>query len=82
MCTYLAKRGATYYFRRGIPAELRPALGGKLEFMISLRTKDREAAKRLIPQHTAATDKLLDQARSHLGQEARRALRSRFRSRS
>jgi len=38
MCTYLAKRGATYYFCRGIPAELRPALDGRAEFMISLRT--------------------------------------------
>ncbi|MBO9622565.1 MAG: hypothetical protein J7500_07615 [Sphingomonas sp.] len=27
MCTYLAKRGSTYYFRRVIPVELRSALG-------------------------------------------------------
>ncbi|WP_420822569.1 DUF6538 domain-containing protein [Sphingomonas gei] len=32
MCTYLAKRGATYYFRRAIPVELRPAFGGRAEF--------------------------------------------------
>lgn len=64
MCTYLAKRGATYYFRRVIPAELRPVLGGKAEFMLSLQTKDREAAKRLIPDKTKATDHLLDEARA------------------
>jgi hypothetical protein len=62
MCTYLTKRGSTYYFRRVIPAELRPALGGKAEFMLSLRTKDREAAKRLILDRTKETDRLLDEA--------------------
>ncbi|MGK6356211.1 DUF6538 domain-containing protein [Sphingomonas sp. DT-207] len=62
MCTYLTKRGSTYYFRRVIPAELRPALGGKAEFMLSLRTKDREQAKRLIPDKTKETDRLLDEA--------------------
>jgi hypothetical protein len=64
MCTYLAKRGSTYYFRRVIPAELRPALSGKAEFMLSLQTKDREAAKRLIPDKTKETDRLLDEARA------------------
>lgn len=62
MCTYLTKRGSTYYFRRVIPADLRPALGGKTEFMLSLRTKDREQAKRLIPDKTKETDRLLDEA--------------------
>lgn len=68
MCTYLARRNSTYYFRRVIPAELRPALGGKSEFMLSLRTKDRAEAKRLIPAKTAQTDALLDQARLQMGQ--------------
>lgn len=63
MCTYLAKRGSVYYFRRIIPAELRAALGGKAEFMLSLRTKDREQAKRLIPDKTKLTDRLIDEAR-------------------
>jgi integrase len=62
MCTYLAKRGSTYYFRRAVPAELRPSLGGRVEFMLTLKTKDREEAKRRIPAHTLATDKLLSQA--------------------
>lgn len=71
MCTYLAKRGSTYYFRRAIPAELRPAFGGRAEFMLSLRSKDRAAAKLRIPAHTAETDKLLaDAARSLAGKPA------------
>ena len=37
MCTYLTKRGATYYFRRKVPDELRPAMGGKVEFMVSAK---------------------------------------------
>lgn len=68
MCTYLAKRGATYYFRRAIPVELRPAFGGRAEFMLSLRSKDRAEAKLRIPAHTVETDKLLaDAARSLAG---------------
>lgn len=63
MCTNLAKRGATYYFRRAIPAELRPAFDGKAELMVSLRTKDRETAKRLIPARRIESDRLLDAAR-------------------
>lgn len=66
MCTYLAKRGSTYYFRRPIPLELRPAFDGKAEFMVSLRTKDRQQAKRLIPAHTEATESELDAARVRL----------------
>lgn len=46
--SYLTKRGSTYYFRRVIPQELQPVMGRR-EFMLSLRTKDREDAKRLVP---------------------------------
>lgn len=62
MCTYLTKRGATYYFRRTIPAELRPSMGGRAEFMVSLRTKDREEAKRLIPAETQQSQRILYEA--------------------
>lgn len=44
MCTYLAKRGTTYYFRRPVPAELRPYLENRREWMLSLATNDRETA--------------------------------------
>lgn len=70
MCTYLAKRGATYYFRRAIPAELRPAFGGRAEFMVSLRSKDRAEAKLRIPAHTTETDKLLADATRSLAGKA------------
>lgn len=66
MCTYLAKRGSTYYFRRAIPVELRPAFGGRAEFMLSLRSKDRAEAKLRIPAHTVETDKLLADATQSL----------------
>lgn len=63
MRTYLSKRGATYYFRRAVPEELRTALGGRHEWMISLRTKDHAEAKRRIPAHAKETDRLIDEAR-------------------
>ncbi|WP_294333300.1 DUF6538 domain-containing protein [uncultured Sphingomonas sp.] len=64
MCTYLATRQSTYYFRRVVPAELRPFLGNRREWMISLGTKDRETAKRMIPAHTIATNAEIDRATS------------------
>ncbi|ODP36203.1 hypothetical protein BFL28_07280 [Sphingomonas turrisvirgatae] len=36
--------------------------------MLSLRTKDRDEAKRLIPRHTIETDGLLDKARARMSQ--------------
>jgi integrase len=67
MCTYLVRRNATYYFRRVIPAELRPAFDGKREFMVSLRVTNREAAKALIPDKTKETTRLLEAARVRIG---------------
>ncbi|WP_049813647.1 DUF6538 domain-containing protein [Sphingomonas sp. UNC305MFCol5.2] len=67
MCTFLAKRNSTYYFRRVVPAELRPFFGGRREWMVSLGTKDRDTAKRLIPDKTKETDRLLDEALASLG---------------
>ena len=66
MCTYLTKRGATYYFRRLVPGELRPYLDSRREWMISLRSKDREEAKKKIPDHTIASDELIEAARASL----------------
>lgn len=73
MCTYLAKRGATYYFRRPVPEELQPYAQNRREWMISLRCKDREAAKRQIPQHTIATDALIAEARGALERDRDRS---------
>ena len=68
MCTYLDQVGSTYYFRRVVPVELRPFIRtatGKprSEWKISLGTKDRVEAKRLIPDHAKATEALLDAAK-------------------
>ncbi|MFK3890977.1 DUF6538 domain-containing protein [Sphingomonas sp. NPDC079357] len=67
----MARRDWTYYFRRVIPVELRPAFDGRAEFMVSLRSKDRAEAKLRIPAHTVETDKLLaDAARPLAGKPA------------
>jgi integrase len=66
MCTYLSSTRSTYYFRRGIPAELRPFLQGRHEWMRSLGTKDRATAKQRIPAVTIETDALLASARARL----------------
>lgn len=71
MCTYLTKRGATYYFRRVIPDDLRAAFNGAGEFMFSLRTKDREEAKRKTRLESVRTDRLLEEARAGLDAPAR-----------
>ena len=63
MCSYLHKApNGVYYFRMGIPADLRPFMAGKREIKRSLGLKDREAAKALIPDMTKAAHALLKQA--------------------
>ena len=71
MCTYLDQVGSTYYFRRVVPLELRPFIltrtgAPRSEWKVSLGTKDRETAKRLIPSHTLAADREIDAARAAL----------------
>ncbi len=66
MCTYLQSHQGTYYFRRGVPAEIRhllPTASGKprTEWRWSLRVKNREAAKRLLPDSIAKTNAWIDQ---------------------
>jgi integrase len=63
MCSYLHRApNGVYYFRMGIPEDLRPFMGGKREIKQSLRLKDREAAKAVIPDMTKAAHGLLKQA--------------------
>lgn len=69
MCTHLDKTGSTYYFRRPVPLDLIGqfmTVTGKprIEWKFSLRTKDREEAKRLLRPHVTGTDKLIDEARA------------------
>lgn len=68
---YLAKRGATYYFRRVVPDELQPFLrtaNGKprTEFMQSLGTKELATAKRLLGPAITASQHALDRAEALL----------------
>ena len=71
MCLYLTKRtGGMYYFRRAIPDELRPAFDGRTEFMFSLRTKDKDAAKRKPDLEAVRTTALLENARARLSPPA------------
>jgi integrase len=63
MCSYLHRApNGVYYFRMGIPADLRAFMGGKREIKRSLGLKDREAAKALIPDMTKTAHALLKQA--------------------
>lgn len=65
MCTYLHKApNGVYYFRMGIPVELRSRFDGKREIKFSLGTKDRDTAKRLIPDQTKAAQRQIEQARA------------------
>lgn len=71
MCTHLDKTGSTYYFRRPVPKDLigqfSTATGRpRKEWKFSLRTKDREEAKRLKRSHEEQTDALIDEARKAL----------------
>lgn len=67
---YLAKRGSVYYFRLIVPDDLRVVLS-KREIMLSLRTKDREQAKQLIPVEIIKSDALFAAARKQLRPEAK-----------
>lgn len=60
MCTHLAKRGSTYYFRRKTPVELVHKFGK--EIMKSLGTKDRKEAEILVRKMGSFYDELFAQA--------------------
>jgi hypothetical protein len=77
MCTYLNKTGSTYYFRRLVPDDVAAHFttergNPRTEWKRSLGTKDREAAKRLLRPHVTETDKLIDDTRRTLSDEAAR----------
>ncbi|MES2289688.1 MAG: DUF6538 domain-containing protein [Pseudomonadota bacterium] len=59
MCTHLAKRGSTYYFRRVIPEHLRSWFDGRTQWMYTLSTKDRDQAKRRVARETVKTDETI-----------------------
>lgn len=57
---------SVYYFRKRIPEGLQRAYGQKT-YKRSLRTKDRKAADRLLPQEEARFNEILDEIRSTQG---------------
>jgi F0F1-type ATP synthase membrane subunit b/b' len=57
----MAQRNGVHYYRKVVP-EPRQAIIGKREILISLKTKDREQAKRKLHQVAAETGRLLDAA--------------------
>lgn len=61
MCTHLAKRGNTYYFRRKTPIDLIPTFG--IEIMKSLSTKNLREAEILVRKMGTFYDGLFAQAR-------------------
>jgi len=67
MCSYLHRAAhGVYYFRMGVPVELRPYMDRKRELKVSLGTKDRDTAKGMIPDHTKAALSMLSKARASL----------------
>lgn len=71
MCTYLDQVGSTYYFRRPVPLDLRGYFLTKtgkprVDWKKTLRTKDRETAKRKIPEYITWTNAEIDAARAQL----------------
>lgn len=63
----MLKRGAIYYFRACVPADLQSHYGRK-EIIYSLKTKDYAEAKRLVRRASAALDEEFDSIR--IGQQA------------
>ncbi|MGV3510913.1 MAG: DUF6538 domain-containing protein [Novosphingobium sp.] len=75
MCAHLNKTLSIYYFRRPVPKDLIGHIKTKTgkprtEWKISLRTKDREEAKRLLLPHEVRTNAIIDEARLTLAKQA------------
>lgn len=66
MCNYLTKRGATYYFRRVIPDDVRPAFDSRKEWVFTLGTKDRREGERKARLEAVRYDGIIADARAKL----------------
>lgn len=65
LCTYLHKApNGVHEYCLSIPAALLPGFDGRREIAHTLRTKDRDTAKKLILEHTSAAMAPLDEARA------------------
>lgn len=81
MCSYLKPYNGTYYFRRIVPEDVRhlfPTGSGRprTEWRLSLQTKDKELAKRKLPEFLAKTNALIDQARAAMVTAANEAAKA------
>jgi integrase len=70
--TYLLNRNGRYYFRRPIPANLRPAFDGRVEFKHSLGTTSKTEARAKAEHLTLQTSVQLAAARRRLFPEHQR----------
>lgn len=64
--THLLKRGGSYYFRCVIPADLLEHYRPRKEIKFSLRTKDRQTAKRFVLEHSLKYDEEFKRVRQDL----------------
>ena len=73
----MLQRNGVLYFRKVVPLALR-AIVGKRELLVSLRTKDREQAKRNLHRAALEADAVLAAARRQLGQQTPELLAERW----
>lgn len=73
MCSYLYRRGAVYCTRLVVPPRLRPIIG-KSDLGRSLKTKDRDDAKRLLPAWLEEAHSIIAAAEAELVRKQRAAL--------
>jgi integrase len=73
MCSYLYRRGAVYCTRLVVPPRLRPIIG-KSDLGRSLKTKDRDEAKRLLPAWLEDAQSIIAAAEVQLARRQQAAL--------
>ncbi|WP_454752127.1 DUF6538 domain-containing protein [Cupriavidus necator] len=61
---HLLRRGARYYIRRRVPADLQKHFGGKNEIVRALGTSDRREAERLVREQSVLLDREFDKLRA------------------
>jgi hypothetical protein len=70
--SHLLLRGEVWYYRRGVPKDVRAAFGCS-EVVLSLGTSNETEAKRLEKQHDVEFERRLSKARDDANPETRRA---------
>jgi len=73
----MLQRNGVFFFRKVVPVALR-AIVGKREFLVSLKTRDREQAKRNLHREALKADATLAAARRQLEQQTPETLAERW----